>query len=192
MQISKDLIDCALMQIGEAIHYLHRVSRRLLCKYQLSKITKKGKGCYINGPGYFSYSNIDLGEYVYICSDSTFMSSDAKIIIRDKVVFGPHCFIISGNHRFDVIGKYIIDIREKRPEDDADIIIDEDCWFGANCIILKGVHIGRGSVIGAGSIVTKDVPPYSIYTNKGIRSRFTPEQIKEHERLLYPESRRLI
>lgn len=177
---------------GGTFYFLSKVFRRLVCRYQLSKITKKGKKCYINGPGYFSYSNIELGNNVYIGCDSTFMSSDAKIIIGNKVVFGPHCFLISGNHRFDVIGKFILDVHEKRPQDDADIMIDEDCWLGANCIILKGVHIGRGCVIGAGSIVTKDIPPYSIYTSKGIRPRFSPEQIIEHEKALYPKPARFI
>lgn len=52
---------------------------------------------------------------------------------------------------------------------------------------MKGVHIGRGSIIGAGSIVLKDIPSYSIYVNKVepiIRKRFTSEEIMEHERKL--------
>lgn len=54
-------------------------------------------------------------------------------------------------------------------------------------IILKGVTIGRGSVVGAGAVVTKDVPPYAIVGGnpaKVIRFRFTKEQIKEHEKIL--------
>lgn len=177
--------------IGKIIYQLSRISNRLISNYQLSKIPVKGKSCFINGPGYFSYANIELGDNVYIGTDSTFMSSDAKIIIKDMVVFGPHCFLISGNHRFDIIGKPIIGIHEKRSQDDENIVIEEDCWIGANCIILKGVHIGRGSVIGAGSIVTKSIPPYSIFTNKGLRKRFSIDDIIEHEKILYQASDRL-
>ena len=46
---------------------------------------------------------------------------------------------------------------------DRDVVIEAVCWIGTRAIILKGVTVGRGSVIGAGAIVTRDVPPYSIY-----------------------------
>ncbi|WP_434437815.1 DapH/DapD/GlmU-related protein [Limosilactobacillus fermentum] len=46
------------------------------------------------------------------------------------------------------------------------IVIEDDCWIGSNVIILDGVKIGRGSVIGAGSLVSKDIPAGSIYINK--------------------------
>lgn len=76
---------------------------------------------------------------------------------------------------------------EKLPENDRDIIIDDDVWIGINAIILGGVHIGTGSVIGAGSVVTKDVPPYAIVGGnpaKVIRYRFTEEEIKTHTEIL--------
>lgn len=93
----------------------------------------------------------------------------------------------TGNHRVDVIGRYMIDVKEKREEDDKDIIIGNDVWIGMNAIILKGVHIGDGCVIGAGSIITKDVPPYSIVTNTiklCIRPRFTEEEVQLHKTIL--------
>ena len=68
------------------------------------------------------------------------------------------------------------------------IHIEDDVWIGANAIILRGVKIGKGSVIAAGSVVTKDVERYCIYGGvpaKKIRQRFTDEQIEEHERTLY-------
>ena len=60
-------------------------------------------------------------------------------------------------------------------------------WVGCNAVILKGVRVGRGAVVGAGAVVTKDVPPYAIVggnPGKVIRFRFTEEQIQEHERIL--------
>ncbi len=171
--------------IGRFVNFIRRASNSCQSSYQLSRIAKAGRGCHINGPGYFTYKNIEFGNGVYIGKDCVLMCAESKIIIKDNVVFGPHIFLIGGDHRFDIVGRTIKSIREKRPQDDADIIIDEECWIGANCIILKGVHIGRGCVIGAGSIVTKNIPPYTVYTNKGMRPRFTQEQIKEHERILY-------
>jgi acetyltransferase-like isoleucine patch superfamily enzyme len=44
----------------------------------------------------------------------------------------------------------------------APVIIDDDVWIGAHCVILPGVHVGQGAVIGAGAVVTRDVPPRSI------------------------------
>ena len=173
--------------IGYFVNFARRTFNSCQSEFQLSKITVKGNNCHINGPGYFSYNNIELGNGVHIGANSTFMASESKIIIKDNVVFGPHVFIIGGNHRFDVVGTPIKYISKKRPQDDADVIIDEDCWIGADSIILKGVHIGRGCVIGAGTIVTKSIPPYNIITNKGSRPRFTPEQIREHENKIYGE-----
>ncbi len=170
--------------IGQCLSLMNRIANRCIASYQLSLFSKIGRNCFLNGPGRFSYKNIILGNDVYIGVNSYFISSDAKIIIGNKVVFGPHVFLISGNHRFDVIGQYIADIKEKRPQDDADIVIGDDVWIGAGAIILKGVRIGKGCVIGAGAIVTKNIPDYHIYTNKGLKERFNDLEIIEHERIL--------
>ena len=171
--------------IGRGFSLINRFVNRCIACYQLSLFAKKGKNCFLNGPGRFSYKNIILGNDVYIGVDSYFISSEAKIIIGNKVVFGPHVFLISGNHRFDIVGQYIKDIKEKRENDDADIVIGDDCWIGAGVIILKGVKIGRGCVIGAGTIVVRDVPDYQVYTNKHMRNRFSNEEIIQHECILY-------
>ena len=109
--------------------------------------------------------------------------------IGKKVIFGPKPTIITGDHRIDIVGKYIADItdNEKLPNNDLPVTIEDDCWIGANVTILKGVTIGRGCVIAAGAVVTKSFPPYSIIGGvpaKLLKMRFTSEQIIEHERLL--------
>ncbi len=117
-----------------------------------------------------------------------FLTTRARIIIGKKVFIGAYTAIITGNHRTDVIGKHMLDIdesTEKLPENDEDVIIDDDVWVGTHAIILKGVHIGTGSVIAAGAVVTKDVPPYSIYINsKKIIPRFSDEDLELHKKLL--------
>lgn len=121
---------------------------------------------------------------MFIPAGSTFLSSDAKIIIGNNVMFGPNVMIATGNHRIDMVGKYMIDVKEKRVQDDEDVVIEDDVWIGMNVVILKGVHIGEGSVIGAGALITKDIPPYSIVTNAGgikIRPRFTESEIRLHK-----------
>ena len=103
------------------------------------------------------------------------------------MIFGPHPTIITGDHRIDVVGKYIMDSNEKLPENDAPVVIEDDVWIGANVTILKGVTIGRGSVVAAGAVVTKSCPPYSIIGGvpaKVQKMRFTPEEIVKHESIL--------
>ena len=67
------------------------------------------------------------------------------------------------------------------------MVIEDGVWMGCNVIVLKGVKVGRGAVVAAGAVVTKDVPPYAIVGGnpaKVIKFRFTDEQILEHERYL--------
>src|SRR5690554_4061134 len=72
---------------------------------------KCNKNIYIGKGSTFTYSNIFIGNNVSIGANSTFMSTNAKIIIGNNVMFGPHVFLISGDHRIDVVGKYMIDIK---------------------------------------------------------------------------------
>lgn len=134
-------------------------------------------------------SHISVGDNVVIGEGSCLMASIAHIHIGNNVMTGPNITIRGGDHRIDVLGKYIIDVKddEKLPENDADVYIEDDVWIGQHAIILKGVRIGQGSVIGAGSVVTKDVPPYTIHI--GVHPpkeypRFTEEQIAQHRKLL--------
>ena len=138
--------------------------------------------------------NISIGNYTSIPKGAVFYCTEAPLTIGDKVIFGPNPTIITGDHRIDVIGKYIIDSHDKLIENDAPVIIEDDVWTGANITILKGVTIGRGSVIAAGAVVNKSCPPYSIIGGvpaKVLKYRFSIEEVLKHERLLYPENKRL-
>ena len=137
--------------------------------------------------------NLSIGDGTSIPKGSTFYCTKAALTIGNKVLFGPNPTIMTGNHRIDVLGKHIIDVTdaEKLPVDDMPVTIEDDVWCGANVTVLRGVTIGRGSVIAAGAVVTKSIPPYSIAGGipaKVIKMRFTEEQIAEHERLLALQS----
>lgn len=73
-----------------------------------------------------------------------------------RTLIGPNCSFYSGTHPLDPFVRN----GTRGPESGKPIIIGEDCWLGGNCIVLPGVTIGRGVTVGAGSVVTKDVPPY--------------------------------
>ncbi len=135
----------------------------------------------------FSYQNISIGDDVYIGPYAMFRSiKDIKI--GNKVLFGPHVYIIGGDHNYSVVGRYMFDVKQKRDKDDQPVIIEDDTWIGCNVTILKGVTIGRGAIVSAGSLVIKDVPNYAIVGGvpaKILKYRFTNNEIEEHERLLY-------
>ncbi len=67
------------------------------------------------------------------------------------------------------------------------LIVEDDVWLGFGCVVLSGTTVGRGSIVAAGSVVTKDVPPYAIVAGNPARTmgeRMPSAQIAEHERLL--------
>lgn len=139
-------------------------------------------------------ANLSVGDYTSIPKGSVIYCTDAPLTIGRKVVFGPHPTIVTGDHRTDLVGKYLADVTvddkwvDGKNEYDRPVVIEDDVWVGANVTILKGVTIGRGSVVAAGAVVTKSFPPYSVIGGvpaRLLRMRFTPEEIKEHEGKLY-------
>ncbi|KAK8143763.1 hypothetical protein G3M48_006770 [Beauveria asiatica] len=101
--------------------------------------------------------NIKLGKNVYINSNSVWIDT-CTITIGDRVMAGPNVSFYSGTHPVD----YRIRNGTRGPESGAPITVGDDCWIGGNVTILAGVTIGRGSVIGAASVVTKDIPAESV------------------------------
>lgn len=134
-----------------------------------------------------NFKNIKIGKNSAIGDNNTFLNLLASVNIGNYVMTGPEVMFITGNHRTDLIGKYMIEIgnSEKKEDNDQNIIIKDDVWIGARAIILKGIKISEGSIIQAGSLVYQDVPKYTIYLSNGkMVPRFSEEEIEEHERLL--------
>jgi galactoside O-acetyltransferase len=89
------------------------------------------------------------------------------ITIGSDCGIGPGTVIRAANHRFGKAG-IPISMQGHRP---GRIVIEDDVWIGANCTILPDVRIGTGAVVGAGSVVTRDVPPHTVAT--GVPARVT-------------------
>ena len=181
--------------IAQGLIFGHHLWRRLKMILLRPAFGKHGHHFIFDPNSYFTYRNIEVGDYVSIGAGAVFLASESKIIIGNKVMFGPNVTVVGGNHNTSVIGKLMYDIHEKRPEDDQDVTIENDVWVGSGAIILKGVRVGRGSIIAAGAVVVKDVLPYTIVGGtpaKIISLRFKDiETIISHETLLYPVEMRL-
>ena len=103
-------------------------------------------------------STITVGKHSYINHHTELTVASGQITIGNKVLIGMHCLIIASTYPIDNISGHIID----QPTQTSDITIKEGAWIGAKCIILPGVTIGRRAVIGAGSVVTQDIPDNAI------------------------------
>ncbi len=156
---------------------------------QMEKFQSYGDNVWISRHCTFVGPLISFGTDVFVGEYCMFQSSNSKISIGNHVMFGPGVAIHGGDHRTDVVGRYMKDIKshEKLESNDKDVVIENDVWVGAEAIILKGVRIGQGSIVGAGSIITKDIPPYSVVTGckqQSTRMRWDPETIATHKSML--------
>ena len=88
----------------------------------------------------------------------SFLGGGGPLVIGDNVIMGEHVCFHPENHRFDQLDVPIKDQGMER----KGITIEDDVWVGANVTFLDGAHVGRGSVIGAGSVVRGEIPAYSI------------------------------
>ncbi len=171
-----------------------RVFRRLRVLIDRRRFRSFGKGSTFDPDGWYSYENITIGEDVHLGLRPILMAAKSEIVIGKKVMFGPQVVLIGGGHNTSEVGRFMVDVHEKRPEDDRGVIIEDDVWIGCRAMILRGVRIGRGSIIAAGSVVTKSVPPYSIMAGtpaRPLKRRWDVETILRHEEALYPASERL-
>ncbi len=116
--------------------------------------------CYLDSYGGF----IDIAGPCAIAQFCVFHGGGG-ITVGRHVMFGAHCYIIASNHVFASLDiPYIL-----QGDHAKGIVIEDNVWIGGGSIILDGVTIGRNAVIGAGAIVTKDIPPNSMYVDRSPR-----------------------
>ena len=100
--------------------------------------------------------NIEIGDNVAF--NSNVMLNGGRIKIGNNVIIGPNVVLRSSNHTFNDCEKPI----RNQGHESGYITIEDDVWIGANAVVLPSLTIGKGSVIGAGAVVTKNVEPFSI------------------------------
>lgn len=136
------------------------LSRNKFCKkirYILVKNIIKYCGKEVNIDRGAKFSNdIEIGDFSGLGENSKI---EAGVKIGKNVMMGPECYIYTRNHKFD---NKAIPMIQQGFSDIKPVIIEDDVWIGSRVTILPGVKIGKGTVIGAGAVVTKDTPAYSV------------------------------
>lgn len=136
---------------------------------------------------FFDFSLVEVGRGTYGTIRVLSTSSASKIRIGSYCSISDNVtFIINNEHNTHLISTYPFRKQILKSGAEAiskgDIIIEDDVWIGYGCTILSGVRIGQGAVLAAGSVVTKDVPPYAIVGGvpaSVIRFRFAKEIITQ-------------
>lgn len=145
----------------KAKNLLHRLN---VTEYRMTKnarlilkelIPNAGVNLYVEPPFFCDYGyNITCGENVFFNVNCVVLDED-KVTIGSNVLLGPGVQLYTASHPLEAQMRRTHKISKP-------IAIGNDCWIGGNAIICPGVTIGDGCVIGAGSVVTKDIPDYSM------------------------------
>ena len=147
-----------------------------------------GEGCFLDA--HSAGGRIDLQNDVWLSRGCMLVTADTEIVVEERAYVGHRCLLyghggirigrdallandvqlICGNHTF---AQREVAIRDQ-PTEEKPIAIGADVWLGASAIVLGGVTIGHGAVVGAGAVVTQDLPPYSIA--RGVPARVVGER----------------
>ncbi len=154
--------------------------REALLKEMFAEI---GEGCYIEPPLHANWGghHVHLGKFVYANFNLTLVD-DTHIYIGDNTLIGPNVTVATAGHPIDP------DIREKGYQFNMPVKIGKNCWLGAGVVVLPGVTVGDNTIIGAGSIVTKDIPSGVIAVGNPCR---VLREVGEHDREYYFKGKKI-
>ena len=142
-----------------------------------------GEGCYIEPPLHSNMGghHVHFGKNVYANYNLTLVD-DTHIYVGDCTMFGPNVTIATAGHPIDPT------LRERGLQYNMPVRIGRNCWLGAGVIVMPGVTIGDNTVIGAGSVVTKDIPSGVVAVGNPCR---VLRQVGDHDREFYYKDRRI-
>ena len=142
-----------------------------------------GEGCYIEPPLHANWGgrHVHFGKNVYANFNLT-MVDDAHIYVGDSTMLAPNVIIATAGHPI------LPELREKVYQYNMSVHIGRNCWIGAGALIMPGVTIGDNTVIGAGSVVTKDIPANVVAVGNPCR---VLRPISEHDLQYYFKDHRI-
>ncbi len=142
-----------------------------------------GEGCYIEPPFHsnFGGGHVHFGNHVY-CNFGVTMVDDTHIYVGDHTMFGPNVVIATAGHPL------LPELREKAYQYNMPVHIGKNCWIGAGVMIVPGITIGDNVVVGAGSVVTKDLPSNVIAVGNPCR---VLREVGEHDKEYYFKNRKI-
>ena len=154
--------------------------RQILLKEMFAEI---GEGCYIEPPFHanFGGKHVHFGKCVYANFNFTAVD-DTHIYVGDYTMFGPNVILASAGH--PILPK----LRTQAYQYNMPVHIGKNCWLGAGVIVLPGVTIGDNTVIGAGSVVTKDIPSNVVAVGNPCR---VLREINDHDKEYYFKNRKI-
>jgi galactoside O-acetyltransferase len=146
-------------------------------------LAEVGENCYIEPPFHSNWGgkHVHLGKNVYFNFNATLVD-DTHIYIGDCTMLGPNVVIATAGHPI------LPELREKALQFNLPIHIGKNCWLGAGVIVLPGVTIGDNTVIGAGSVVTKDIPANVVAVGNPCK---VLREINEHDKEFYYKDRKI-
>ena len=148
--------------------------RTVLLKEMFAEI---GENCYIEPPLHANWGghHVHFGKSVYANFNLTLVD-DTHIYVGDYTMFGPNVTIATAGHPI------LPELREEGYQYNAPVHIGRNCWIGAGVIIVPGVTIGDNVVIGAGSVVTKDLPDHVVAVGNPCKIL---REVNEHDKVFY-------
>lgn len=177
------------------MNYILEIIKYKIRKYRFNQDWKKFNANNLTYPGRTIYdaSKVRIGKGTYGCIDASIFNDNAMLIIGNYCSIAEEVkFLVSAEHELDTVSLYPFKARcgaqKAESGSKGNIVVGDDVWIGYRAIILSGVHIGQGAVIAAGSVVTKNVPPYAIVGGnpaKIIKYRFDEKMRDELEKIDY-------
>ncbi|MGI9087855.1 MAG: acyltransferase [Chthoniobacterales bacterium] len=140
-----------------------------------------GADCSFEHDIYFKYDGVRAPGPTIFIRDRVFIGFGCEFNARRRIEIGADCLIASGCKFIDHdhgSAQRDLPMRAQPLGAEAEIILADDVWLGVNVVVLKGVHIARGAIVGAGAVVTHDIPEYEIWA--GVPAR----KIGERDNLL--------
>lgn len=142
-----------------------------------------GVGCYIEPPFHANWAgkHVHFGKNIYANFGLTLVD-DTHIYVGDNTMFGPNVVVATAGHPI------LPSLRKQAYQYNMYVRIGSNCWLGAGVLVMPGVTIGDNSVIGAGSVVTKDIPSGVVAVGNPCR---VLREISEHDREYYFKDRKI-